>query len=51
MGTVSLNILKAIGKLAVSFTVASLGTFAGNCLYDTFMTIKEEKEKERSKKD
>ena len=50
MGNVGLNLLKGVGKLAISFTVGALGTFAGNALYDTFMQIKEDKERKEEEK-
>ena len=46
MGEVTLKVLKSVAKLAISFTVASAGTFAGNALYDAFMYRREEKQKQ-----
>ena len=46
MGNVLSRVLGDAVKLAITFTVTALGTFAGQAMYDWFLEIKEDRKQQ-----
>lgn len=46
MGNVLSKVLGNTVKLAITFTVTALGTFAGQAIYDWFLEIREDRKQQ-----